>query len=116
MVGIITQLTSVAIRGNPNADTHWYISFIDDVSHYCEVRFMVSKGEASNKLKEYLTYLECQLEHRTKIVQVDNGKEYINNKLLAWCRETGIDLHVSDLSTLSPSLGLFSCPCSIFLS
>ena len=35
----------------------WYISFVDDVICYCEVWFMVSKGEASNKLKEYLTYL-----------------------------------------------------------
>ena len=55
---------------------------------------MVSKGEVSNKLNEYLTYLECQLGHRTKAVQVDNGKEYINNDLLAWCREMGIDLQV----------------------
>ena len=74
---------------------HWYISFVDDATRYCEVRFMVSKREASNKLKEYLTYLERQLGRRTKAVRADNGKEYINNALLAWCRETGIDLQVT---------------------
>ena len=47
---------------------HWYISFINDRTHYCEVQFMVSKGEVSNKLKEYLVYLECQLGCRMKVV------------------------------------------------
>ena len=73
----------------------WYISLIDDMTQYCEVRFMVSKGEASEKLKEYLIYLECQLGRWTKAVCADNGKEYLENEFLSWCKETGIDLQVT---------------------
>ena len=73
----------------------WYISLIDDATQYCEVRFMVSKGEASEKLKEYLTYLEHQLGCRTKAVRADNGKEYLKNEFISWCKETGIDLQVT---------------------
>ena len=73
----------------------WYISLIDDVTWYCEVRFMVSKGEASEKLKEYLIYLERQLGRRTKAVRANNGKEYLKNEFISWCKETGIDLQVT---------------------
>ena len=74
---------------------HWYIFLINDATRYCEVRFMVSKGEASEKLKEYLTYLERQLGRRTKAVRADNGKEYLKNEFISWCKETGIDLQVT---------------------
>ena len=73
----------------------WYISLIDDATHYCEVRFMVSKGEASEKLKEYLIYLERQLGRQTKAVRADNGKEYLKNEFISWCKEMGIDLQVT---------------------
>lgn len=73
----------------------WYISLIDDATWYCEVQFMVSKGEASNKVKEYLTYLERQLGRWMKAVRADNGKEYVNNVLLSWCTETGIALQLT---------------------
>ena len=55
---------------------------------------MVSKGEASEKLKEYLIYLERQLGCQTKAVHADNGKEYLKNEFISWCKETGIDLQV----------------------
>ena len=74
---------------------HWYISHIDDATQYCEVRLMVSKGEASKKLKEYLIYLEHQLGRQTKAVHTDNGKEYLKNEFISWCKETGIDLQVT---------------------
>ena len=69
--------------------------FNNDATRYCEVQFMVSKGEASSKVREYLIYLERQLGHRTRTVRTDNGKEYVNNALTSWCKETGIDLQVT---------------------
>ena len=56
---------------------------------------MVSKGEASKKLKEYLIYLEHQLGRQAKAVDADNGKEYLKNEFIFWCKETGINLQVT---------------------
>ena len=56
---------------------------------------MVSKGEALSKVKEYLIYLERQLGCQTRTVHTDNGKEYVNNALTSWCKETSIDLQVT---------------------
>ena len=40
--------------------------------------FMVNKGKAGQKLREYLTFLEHQLGKRPKAVRADNGHEYLN--------------------------------------
>jgi hypothetical protein len=69
----------------------YYIVFVDNAARYITVYFMKRKDEAAMKVKEYLTYLQTQ-EKPPKAFQVDRGKEFINNTLISWCREQGIDI------------------------
>jgi hypothetical protein len=73
----------------------YYISFIDDCSRRVSVVFLKHKSEATIKMKQHLTYLERRCENRPKKVRVDNGKEYINNELLTWCKDRGIEIQMT---------------------
>jgi len=56
---------------------------------------MVNKGEAGQRLREYLTFLERQLEKHPKAVCADNGHEYLNTATETWCKDVGIDLQIT---------------------
>jgi transposase InsO family protein len=82
------------------SNAKYYISFTDDFSRRCTVFFMKHKSEATQCVKDYITYLE---RHKTapKSIRVDNGGEYINKELIRWCKEKGIDLQTT--APYSPS-------------
>src|ERR1700676_2648874 len=42
----------------------------------------------------YLTYLKAR-GHKPKGIQIDRGKEFINEKLEQWCKEQGIELRLT---------------------
>jgi putative transposase len=46
-------------------------------------------------MKQHLTYLEKDCENKPKKIRVDNGKEYVNDELKAWCKDRGIDLQIT---------------------
>src|SRR6267154_3649460 len=48
----------------------------------------VIKGEA------FLTLERCW-ENKPRKIRVDNGKEYINNELLTWCKDKGIEIQTT---------------------
>lgn len=56
----------------------YYVSFIDDSSRWCEIRFLRSKDEAFEKFQEFKKLEENQKEKRIKCIQSDNGTEYKN--------------------------------------
>jgi hypothetical protein len=68
----------------------YYITFIDDCTRKGTVQFMKSKDETSEKVKEYLTYLERHLGKIPKRLRSDNGTEYLNKNLISWCNQKGI--------------------------
>jgi transposase InsO family protein len=38
---------------------------------------------------------------KPKVIQIDSGKEFVNDKLKSWCRERGIKIHM--MAPYSPS-------------
>src|ERR1700733_6836855 len=70
----------------------YYISFIDDATRVIRVRFLKDKTNAKIELQNYLTWLHTQLGRMPKAIRVDNGGEYINKDLRAWCAERGIEI------------------------
>lgn len=68
-----------SINGN-----QYYILFVDDSEKFSTTEFLKQKGQASQKVKEYLTYLKTQ-DKRPKAIRVDRGKEFVNDDL----RKTG---------------------------
>jgi len=70
----------------------YYISFIDDATRLIRVRFLKDKSQAKVELQNYLTWVHTQLDRMPKTIRVDNGSEYINQELRAWCAERGIEI------------------------
>lgn len=68
----------------------YYVSFIDDNSRWCEVRFFKSKNEVFGKFKEFLKLTENQKEKKIKCIQSDNGGEYRNEEFDNYLKEHGI--------------------------
>jgi uncharacterized protein YigE (DUF2233 family) len=56
----------------------YFVTYIDDFSTKVRVYLLKSKGECLEKFKEFKGLLETQLEHKIKVVRLDNGGEYIS--------------------------------------
>jgi len=66
----------------------YFITFIDDYSRWCEVRFL--KDEVINAFKAYKNLVEKQTGEKIKFIQSDNSKEYCNRELDNFLSEKGI--------------------------
>jgi transposase InsO family protein len=54
----------------------YFITFIDDFSHYGYIYLLYEKSQAVNALEVYITEVERQLERKVKIIRLDKGGEY----------------------------------------
>lgn len=68
-----------------------FITFLDDYSRFSEVRILKSKDEAFESFKKYLVKAERFHNKKLKILQSDNGGEYISNDFNEFLEELGID-------------------------
>lgn len=70
----------------------FFVTFLDDFTHYCEVYLMEAKSETFAFLKEFVT--SSSIFHGLKVhkIRCDNGGEYTSLELRGWCRENGIKL------------------------
>lgn len=68
----------------------YFVTFIDDASRWCEVRFVRHKGEVLQIFKEYKAFVENQTGKKIKNLQSDNGKEYMNDEFDSFLKENGI--------------------------
>ena len=60
------------------------------------VKFLKEKNQASQAVINYLTYLMVR-GHKPKAIQIDQGKEFVNEKLEQWCKEQGIESRLTAL-------------------
>ena len=68
----------------------YFITFIDDKSRWCEIRFLKNKSDASNAFKEFKAMVENQKERKIKCLQSDNGREYLNKESEEFLKRNGI--------------------------
>jgi len=78
-----------------NGEAKYFVTFIDDCTRWCEVRFMKSKNEMLKEFKSYKVRMEN--EHGTKIksIQSDNGREYVNLEFEEFLKTNGIEHRTS---------------------
>lgn len=69
----------------------YYISFIDECTRYTWVKFLKTKSEAPQAIKDFLAYVKTQHKASTKRFIADGGGKYISSALKVWFREQGID-------------------------
>jgi len=74
--------------------------FVDDSERFVTTEFLKTKGQAAQKVIEYLTHLKTH-ERNPKAIHIDRGKEFVNETLNKWCRYHGIDIQMT--APYSPS-------------
>ncbi|GJY61377.1 putative ribonuclease H-like domain-containing protein [Tanacetum coccineum] len=57
----------------------------DDFSRFSWVLFLATKDETSGILKNFITGIENQINHKVKIIRCDNGTEFKNNDINQFC-------------------------------
>lgn len=87
----IGELIHSDIGGPINIETHrgekYFLTIIDDYSHFTEVRLMKNKSEATNLIIEYIQRMKNQGTN-VKRIRSDNGGEF--QALERYCKSNGI--------------------------
>ena len=73
----------------------WYISFIDDCTQNSDIKFMKTKREAFNQIKEQVAKIEWKFGKVPRWIRIDNGKEFVNNEMKKWAAEKGITIETT---------------------
>lgn len=68
----------------------YFVSFHDDYTHYTLVYLIKNKSEVKDILKEYVKRVEACWNSKGCKIRCNNGKEYINEDILTWCKRRGI--------------------------
>ncbi|GJW39782.1 putative ribonuclease H-like domain-containing protein [Tanacetum coccineum] len=71
----------------------------DDYSRFSWVFFLAKKDETSGILKNFITGIENQLNHKVKIIRCDNGTEFKNYDMNQFCGIKGIKREFSNART-----------------
>jgi len=72
----------------------YYLLLVDNATRYVIVFFLKAKHEASQFVKNYLTYLHVR-GTTTYGICVDRGTKFINKDLQNWCHEKGMDVQLT---------------------
>ncbi|GKC87202.1 putative ribonuclease H-like domain-containing protein [Tanacetum coccineum] len=71
----------------------------DDYSRFSWVFFLAKKDETSRILKDFITGIENQLNHKVKIIRFDNGTDFKNYEINQFCGIKGIKREFSNSRT-----------------
>ena len=68
---------------------------VDDYSRYTWVFFLHDKSEVASCFKKFVKRAQNKFEVKLKKIRSDNGKEFDNTYIEAYCDEVGIKHEVS---------------------
>ena len=68
----------------------YFVTFIDEYSHYCVVYLLQNKFEVASKFAQFVALAETQTGKRVKTLRSDNGGEYTSNTMSKFCADHGI--------------------------
>ena len=68
----------------------YFVTFIDEYSHYCVVLLLKNKSEVATKFAEFVAWAETQTGKRVKTLRSDNGGEYTSGAMSKLCADRGI--------------------------
>jgi transposase InsO family protein len=72
---------------------------VDDYSRYTWIFFLHDKSEVANCFKKFANRAQNEFEVKIKRIRSDNGKEFNNTNIKAYCDEIGIKHEVSSTYT-----------------
>ena len=73
----------------------WYILFIDDCTRNGNIKFMKTKGEAFDRIKEQVAKIEQKFGKAPRWIRINNGKEFVNKEMKKWAAEKGITIETT---------------------
>uniref|UniRef100_H3HA27 Integrase catalytic domain-containing protein n=1 Tax=Phytophthora ramorum TaxID=164328 RepID=H3HA27_PHYRM len=68
----------------------YFVTFIDDKSHFCAVYLLRNKSEVTAKFAEFVAFAETQTGKRVQTLRSDNGGEYTSGAIAKFCADRGI--------------------------
>ncbi len=78
---------------------NYFVTFIDDYSHYTVVYFLKEKSEVFTKFKEFEAKVTNQMGKTIKVLRLDNGGEYTLKEFEQFLKQKGIKHQVTILKT-----------------
>lgn len=73
----------------------YFLTVLDDFTHYTVVYLLKYKNEAQDYIKEYVEEMEAFQNLRVSKIRCDNGGEFVNNDIKSWCRRKGIVMDIT---------------------
>ena len=89
------KCSPISIHGN-----QYFHTFLDDASRRPQVCFLKTKDGAISVVKNYITNLRTQGKN-PKALHFDRRKEFVNDDLLTWLTEQGIEIQM--MASYSPA-------------
>ena len=83
------KCSPTSIHGN-----QYFHTFLDDASRRPRVCFLKTKDGATQAVKNYVTNLQTQGK-KPKALRFDRGGEFVNDDLLKWLTEQGIEIQMT---------------------
>lgn len=74
---------------------NYFVTLLDDYSKLSAVQPLVRKSDVATAVKDLLLLLQNQSGYNLQRLRCDNGSEYINADLKAFCRANGIQLETT---------------------
>lgn len=90
----IGDLIHTDIAGPMRVETkegyRYYLTIMDDYSHFSQTYLLKNKSEAADNLKGYIQVIEREKGIKVKRIHCDNGGEYTSNMFKNYCKDKGI--------------------------
>lgn len=74
---------------------NYFLTFIDEYSHYCVVYLLTHKSEVFPCFKDFVAKCEAQFNSKIVYLYCDNGREYLSNEMREFCSSHGISYHLT---------------------
>lgn len=78
------------MRASSTGGARYFMTLIDDHTRWCQVYFLKSKDEATDKFIEFKNFVENQTGLKVKAFHSDNGKEFCNSVMDHILKDSGI--------------------------
>lgn len=95
IVSDVCAVETPALKGEK-----YFVTFLDDCTHFSVVYPIVLKSDVFEKFKEFVALAENHFDCKIKRFRSDNGREYLSNEMLSFCKDRGI--HVQNTVPYTP--------------
>uniref|UniRef100_H3H925 Integrase catalytic domain-containing protein n=1 Tax=Phytophthora ramorum TaxID=164328 RepID=H3H925_PHYRM len=90
MLGVVHSDVCGPMQTPTFGGKRYFVTFIDDKSHFCVVYLLRNKSEVAAKFAEFVAFAETQTGKCVKTLRSDNGGEYTSGAMAKFCADRGI--------------------------